>query len=211
MTDFDWVSSPLFIGPEDGERVLNDLRAALQDFVIFPSHAALDAVVLWVAATHAQPAWNCATRLVIKAPEKRCGKSRLLDIIEATCHKPLITVNISPAALVRSIGTEPPTLLLDEADTVFGKKAADNNDDLRGIINAGHQRNRPYIRWDVAARRRRTARPSRWPRWPASATCRRRSRTGPSSCRCAAVVPPKRCSRFAPAVTLRGCTGWANS
>ena len=66
-----------------------------------------------------------ATRLVITAPEKRCGKSRLLDIIEATCHKPLITVNVSPAALVRSIGeTDPPTLLLDEADTVFGRKAA---------------------------------------------------------------------------------------
>ena len=25
---------------------------------------------------------------------------------------------------------------------------------LRGILNAGHQRNRPYIRWDAAARSR---------------------------------------------------------
>lgn len=79
----------------------------------------------------------------------------LLDIIEATCHKPLITVNVSPAALVRPIGeTDPPTLLLDEADTVFGRKAAGNHEDLRGIINAGHQRNRPYIRWDAIARQR---------------------------------------------------------
>ena len=122
---------------------------------ILPSPEATDATALWIAATHAQPAWEHATRLVITAPEKRCGKSRLLDIIEATCHKPLITVNISPAALVRSIGeTDPPTLLLDEADTVFGRKAADNHEDLRGIINAGHQRNRPYIRWDAIARQR---------------------------------------------------------
>ena len=61
-------------------------------------------------------------------------------------------MNISPAALVRSIGDDPPTLLLDEADTVFGPKAADNHEDLRGILNAGHSRNRPYIRWDIATR-----------------------------------------------------------
>jgi hypothetical protein len=139
-------------GPE-GARLLTSLHAALTRYVILPSGEAADAVVLWIAATHAQPAWGHATRLVITAPEKRCGKSRLLDVIEATCHEPLITVNISPAALVRSIGDDPPTLLLDEADTVFGKKAADNNEDLRGILNAGHQRNRPYVRWDATIRR----------------------------------------------------------
>jgi hypothetical protein len=137
----------------NGARVLDKVHKVLTSYVILPSPEATDATALWIAATHAQPVWEHATRLVITAPEKRCGKSRLLDIIEATCHKPLITVNVSPAALVRSIGkTDPPTLLLDEADTVFGRKAADNHEDLRGIINAGHQRNRPYIRWDAIAR-----------------------------------------------------------
>ncbi|MFI6522188.1 DUF3631 domain-containing protein [Spirillospora sp. NPDC050679] len=135
-----------------GAALLDELHAALCRYVILPTAEAADAVVLWIAATHAQPAWEIATRLVISAPEKRCGKSRLLDVIEATCHAPLITVNISPAALVRSITANPPTLLLDEADTVFGPKAADKHEDLRGILNAGHQRNRPYIRWDAAAR-----------------------------------------------------------
>ncbi|WP_433187731.1 DUF3631 domain-containing protein [Actinoallomurus sp. CA-150999] len=136
-----------------GAELLDDVRAALARYVIMPSQEAGDAVTLWIAATHAQPAWQHATRLVITAPEKRCGKSRLLDIIEAASHDPLIAVNISPAALVRSIGDEPPTILLDEADTVFGKKAADNHEDLRGILNAGHQRNRPYVRWDANQRR----------------------------------------------------------
>ncbi|MFG1855010.1 DUF3631 domain-containing protein [Actinomadura geliboluensis] len=135
-----------------GALLLDRLRAALARYVILPSDEAGDAVALWIAATHAQPAWQHATRLVITAPEKRCGKSRLLDIVETTCHDPLIAVNISPAALVRSITSDPPTLLLDEADTFFGKKAADNHEDLRGLINAGHQRNRPYIRWDAALR-----------------------------------------------------------
>ncbi len=136
-----------------GARLLDELHQALTRYVVLPSPEAADAIVLWIAATHAAPAWNCAPRLDITSPVKRCGKSRLLDIIEATCHHPLITVNISPAALVRSIGEDPPTLLLDEADTVFGPKAADNHEDLRGILNAGHSRNRPYIRWDMLARK----------------------------------------------------------
>ena len=135
----------------DGAEVLAELHAALTRYVVLPSPEAADAIVLWIAATHAAPAWNCAPRLDVTSPVKRCGKSRLLDIIEATCHDPLLTVNISPAALVRSIGDDPPTLLLDEADTVFGPKAGDNHEDLRGILNAGHSRNRPYIRWDVAS------------------------------------------------------------
>ena len=113
---------------------------------MFPAPEAADGVVLWTAATHAQAAWQHATRLHLTSPVKRCGKSRLLDLISATCYQPVITVNISPAALVRVIGDDPPTLLLDEIDTVFGKKASDNHEDLRGILNAGHQRNRPYLR-----------------------------------------------------------------
>ncbi len=137
-----------------GAAILDDLRAALTRYVILPSPEAVDAVVLWIAATHAQPAWAHAPRLVIRAPEKRCGKSRLLDIVEAICHAPLITVNASPAAVYRAIGAEggPPTLLVDEADTIFGGKNADANEDLRGLLNAGHQRNRPTIRWDSNTR-----------------------------------------------------------
>jgi hypothetical protein len=139
-------------GKLTGAELLGQVRAALTRYVVLPSVEAADATVLWIAATHAAPAWNCAPRLDITSPVKRCGKSRLLDVIEATCHAPLITVNISPAALVRSIGDDPPTLLLDEADTVFGPKAAANHEDLRGILNAGHTRNRPYIRWDITTR-----------------------------------------------------------
>jgi hypothetical protein len=142
-------------GPADGAELLGQLAAALTRYVVLPSAESADAVTCWIAASHGQQAFEHATRLVIKSPEKRCGKSRLMDVIEATCGQPMITVNISPAALVRSIGDDPPTLLLDEADTVFGRKAgADQHEDLRGILNAGHQRNRPYVRWDVATRSR---------------------------------------------------------
>jgi hypothetical protein len=133
--------------------LLKELHAALCRYVVFPSPHAADATTLWVAATHAQPAWEHAPRLAVVSPLKRCGKSRLVDVVAETCHAPLITVNATIAAVVRSIGEDPPTLLVDEADTLWGsKKQADANEDLRGLLNAGHQRNRPMLRWDITTR-----------------------------------------------------------
>jgi hypothetical protein len=144
---------PAYVPQPEGAAILRQLHDVLTRYVILPSAEAAVAVVLWIAATHAQSAWAHAPRLVIRAPVKRCGKSRLLDIVEGTCHGPLITVNASPAAVYRAIGTDvPPTLLVDEADTIFGGKNADANEDLRGLLNAGHQRNRPAIRWDAGTR-----------------------------------------------------------
>ena len=137
----------------DGAGLLGELRQAFTRYVVLPSPQAADAVTLWTAATHAQPAWEHAPRLAVVSPLKCCGKSRLLDVVAETCWAPLITVNATIAAVVRSIGADPPTLLVDEADTLWGtRKQADNNEDLRGLLNAGHQRNRPMLRWDVTSR-----------------------------------------------------------
>ncbi len=141
--------------PDDGAALLDQVRASIRRYVILPDADAEVGVTLWVAATHAVPAWAHAARLVIRAPEKRCGKSRLLDLVEAMCHQPLITVNISSSALYRSVGmtpSDPPTLLIDEADAIFGPKAAESSEDLRGLLNAGHGRNRPALRYDAGSR-----------------------------------------------------------
>ena len=132
----------------EGAQILADLRAQIKRYVVMPSEEALTAVTLWIAATHLQRAWQHAPRLAIVAPEKRCGKSRLLDVVTETVCNPLITVNASAAAIFRSIDDEdPPTLLVDEADALFGTvKAAEKNEEVRGLINAGHQRNRPTLR-----------------------------------------------------------------
>lgn len=80
-------------------------------------------------------------------PMKRCGKSRLLDIIENTCHKPIPTVDATIAALFRSIDHDnPPTLLVDEADAIWNKKNAEGTEDLRKLLNAGFGRGRYALR-----------------------------------------------------------------
>ena len=140
----------------DLAELLDEASVIVKRYVVLPSREARVAAVLWIAATHAQAAWENAPRFVVQSPTKRSGKSRCLDVMEAMSHNSLLTVNCSIAALVRSISPDdPPTLFIDEADTLFGsRKVAENNEDLRGIINAGHQRNRPYVRWDMIARKR---------------------------------------------------------
>ncbi|MEU3065250.1 DUF3631 domain-containing protein [Streptomyces subrutilus] len=128
-----------------GTALLDDLRTAIGRYVVLPSDEALTAVTLWVAASHVQPGLQHAPRLAVVGPTKGCGKSRLLDVLYETVHQPMMTVNTSPAVVFRVIGKNPPTLLVDEADTIFGPKAGDK-EDLRGLLNAGHQRNRPAWR-----------------------------------------------------------------
>ena len=133
--------------PTAGSKLLDELRAQISQFVIPPSPEALDAITLWVAATHLQPAWQHAPRLAVVGPAKRCGKSRLLDVLTETVHEPMLTINTTPAAIFRSISEEePPTLLVDEADTIFGPKVAEKNEETRGLLNAGHQRGRYVTR-----------------------------------------------------------------
>ncbi|MFS4093339.1 DUF3631 domain-containing protein [Streptomyces sp. AF1A] len=130
---------------DEGAVLLDEVRAAIGRYVVLPSEEALTAVTLWVAATHIQPALQHAPRLAVVGPTKGCGKSRVLDVLHETVHKPMMTVNTSPAVVFRVIGKNPPTLLVDEADTIFGPKAGEK-EDLRGLLNAGHQRNRPAWR-----------------------------------------------------------------
>ena len=133
--------------PTLGSELLDELRGRIAQFVIPPSQEALDAITLWVVATHLQAAWQHAPRLAVVGPAKRCGKSRLLDVLTETVHEPMLTINTTPAAIFRSITEEePPTLLVDEADTIFGPKVAEKNEETRGLLNAGHQRGRYVTR-----------------------------------------------------------------
>ncbi|MDT5012797.1 MAG: hypothetical protein QOH57_4414, partial [Mycobacterium sp.] len=138
-----WAANP---GP--GAELLDNLLGTIKRYVIFPDDHAAVSTALWIAATHALPAFECAPRLVITSPEKRCGKTRLLDVIGGTCHRPLASANATVAAIFRSItDAHPRTLIIDEADTLFGsKKVAEQNEELRALLNAGHQRGRPALR-----------------------------------------------------------------
>jgi hypothetical protein len=136
---------------------LDAVHACLTRFVVFTTPASADAATVYPALSHAQQVLPVAPRLVVKSPVRRCGKTRLLDVLRLLVANPLPSVNISAAALVRSITeANPPVIILDEADTTFGKasKGDEKAEHLRGILNAGFQRGWPYVRWDATKNRR---------------------------------------------------------
>src|SRR5262249_47056062 len=62
------------------------------------------------------------------------------EVMELLVPNPIATVNVTPAYPFRKVGgDEPVTVLYDEIDTVFGPKARDN-EELRGLLNAGHRK-----------------------------------------------------------------------
>lgn len=67
--------------------------------------------------------------------------ARLLEITELLVPNPVEAVNVTPAYLFRKVGGKGgmPTILFDEIDTIFGPKAK-NNEEIRGLLNAGHRR-----------------------------------------------------------------------
>jgi putative DNA primase/helicase len=129
----------------DTAELLADIKTFVERFVVLHSEAQGVALALWVAHTHAVDAAQATPYLYIASPEKRCGKSRLLRVLKAICAKGEHVSSISAAALYRTIEAFQPTLLLDEVDTTFNSNT-EQGEALRGILNAGNERDAVAIR-----------------------------------------------------------------
>lgn len=119
---------------------LDDVLRYLRRFVAYPSEHAAVAHALWVMHTHAMDAWESTPRIAFLSPEPGSGKSRALEACELLVPNPVNAVNVSVAYLFRKVGDEAgrPTILYDEVDTVFTSKG--DNEDIRGLLNAGHRK-----------------------------------------------------------------------
>jgi Protein of unknown function (DUF3631) len=124
----------------DGGELLTETAAAILRYMVMPDGAA-EIVALRAAHTHCFECFAITPRLAITSPEKQCGKTTLLDILTCLVARPLSTANTSTAAVFRVIEVTRPTLLVDEADTFLKE-----NDELRGVLNAGHRKGGAVIR-----------------------------------------------------------------
>jgi putative DNA primase/helicase len=127
--------------PVAGAELLADVANAIRRHVVL-GDAATCAVAGWVMHTFVFERFQHTPRLAITSPVKRCGKSTLLEVLRATVHRPVKSDNISVAGTFRTVESlAPVTLLIDEADTFLGQ-----NEELRGILNSGFERNGEVIR-----------------------------------------------------------------
>ena len=85
-------------------------------------------------------AWESTPRIAFLSPEPASGKTRALEVTELLVPDPVSVVNVfADLPLPQSRKRRRHTILFDEIDTVFGPKAKDN-EDVRGLLNAGHRR-----------------------------------------------------------------------
>jgi 5S rRNA maturation endonuclease (ribonuclease M5) len=126
----------------DGSALLDDVHLFLGRFVAYPSAHAHIAHTLWVAHTHLMDAWESTPRLAFISPEPGSGKTRGLEVSELLVQRPVEAINTTPAYLFRKVSDPDglPVILHDEVDTLFGPRSAKDNEEIRGLLNAGHRR-----------------------------------------------------------------------
>jgi putative DNA primase/helicase len=126
--------------PVNGAQLLDDIATAIRDHVVM-SDAARDTAALWVLHAYLLDRFLMTPRLAITSPEKRCGKTTLLDVLGRLVFKALPTAHVTASAIFRVVEAYRPTLLIDEADTFLR-----DNDELRGVVNSGHRRGGSVLR-----------------------------------------------------------------
>jgi len=123
----------------DGAELLNEMARTFRRFIVLPKHAD-DALALWIAFTYFADVVEVAPILAAVSPEKRCGKTTLLALLNRLANRTLAASSISPAALFRAVEKWSPSLLIDEADAFLR-----DNEELRGILNSGHTRDTAFV------------------------------------------------------------------
>ena len=125
--------------PVDGVTLLAGLTSLLTKYLVLPVQAP-GVVALWILHTYTIEACFISPVLAITSPVMRSGKSTLMIVVGALVPRRLLAASITPAGLFRTIDKFRPTLLIDEADTFLR-----DNDELRGLLNAGHSKTTAII------------------------------------------------------------------
>jgi Protein of unknown function (DUF3631)/RepB DNA-primase from phage plasmid len=119
--------------------VLDLVAKAIANYIVLvPAQA--DAIALWTAGSYVIDVFDTAAYLHITAGAKRCGKSRLLELLRHLVRRPWLTQAATRAALVRKLHEDKSTLLHDEIDVAIGDGKSENATALIGILNAGFSR-----------------------------------------------------------------------
>jgi len=127
------------------DTVLESVLDFLLSFVVFPSTSEAHAVTLFAAVTWVYEVFDVAPYLLVVGPEKRTGKTRLLEVLDLVVRQPISTASITEAALFRVIDAQTPTMLIDEADALFGKPR-EAIQGLRAVIDGGHRKGAKIFR-----------------------------------------------------------------
>ncbi|MFO0388237.1 MAG: DUF3631 domain-containing protein [Alphaproteobacteria bacterium] len=118
----------------EGSALLDEVVEIIGRYIVMDKHE-IYATALWAIHTHCYKAFFVTPRLAITSPVRECGKTVLLDVLHALVCRPMMTANLTAAALFRVIEQGYPTILFDEAESL-----RDEEDERRSLLNSGYRR-----------------------------------------------------------------------
>ncbi|HLY61928.1 MAG TPA: DUF3631 domain-containing protein [Terriglobia bacterium] len=121
--------------------IVETAESFLRSYVVLPPGMYLP-VALWGVGTYFTLFFEALAYIAVTGPTMRCGKSRVLDLLKLLSWRPKAVTSISESALFRMLakspGFPPPTLLLDEVESL--RKAKDSRSDaINAILNSGYR------------------------------------------------------------------------
>jgi hypothetical protein len=126
-----------------------DVARFIGTYVVLPP-AMLLVIAAWIVAAWLSEIWDRFPHLAITSPEKRCAKTRLLQLLELITPNAYLTTSISTAATYRLIASkqrlnERLTLLVDEAQSL-ARHGCESSETLRELLNSAIDRDAKIIR-----------------------------------------------------------------
>jgi hypothetical protein len=124
---------------------LDEVENFIRRFLVLSREEHYWIMTLWIGHTYFTNCLSTTPRLAFLSPEFGCGKSRAMEVLESLSFKAGKYDYATRSALFRFItetkenSGKPPTLLLDELDTVFRAKNDDSSEALRQICNSGYR------------------------------------------------------------------------
>ena len=127
----------------NGATLLTELSREIGAYVVM-DRVQRDAVALWVVFAHAHDFFICAALLIILSPTKRCGKTKLQEVLAKLVPRPQTMSGVSAAALAQLVEKHRPTVLIDEFDAA-ARGNREMAESLRGQLNSSFNRNSAHV------------------------------------------------------------------
>ena len=137
-------------------KALDAVTTYVVKYIVFPSEYEAIAVALWVIHAWKVELFETSPMLGVTSAEMRSGKTLLLDMLQPIVPHPFRAVTPSEATVFFVLNQRPRrTMLLDEADAIFGSRAdAARYEGLRAILNSGNRQGTPVPRVRMEGNRR---------------------------------------------------------
>jgi hypothetical protein len=135
------IQPPDVVGTDQTLALWREVRQVVAKYVMLQRAEDYDAVALWVLHTWAIEAADSTLYLWVYAPQKQCGKTRLLEVLSLLARSAELLVSPTSATIHRLLEEEGAyTVLVTELDKVFTGPASEIGKTLQGMLNAGYRR-----------------------------------------------------------------------